>query len=44
MDVIPDLVKKYETKDVEMRVSWNNYYAYEMSSKWNSETKVNAIG
>ena len=39
MSVIPDWVRKYKTKGVEIRVSGNNYYAYEMSSKWNKEKK-----
>ena len=39
MSVIPDWVKKYKTKGVEIRVSGNNYYAYEMTSRWNSEKK-----
>jgi len=36
---LPDWVKKYKTKGVEIRVSGQNYYAYEMSSKWNKEKK-----
>jgi hypothetical protein len=36
---LPDWVKKYKTKGVEIRVSGQNYYAYEMSSRWNKEKK-----
>ena len=36
---LPDWVKKYKTKGVEIRVSGQNYYAYEMFSKWNKEKK-----
>ena len=39
MSVIPDWVKKYKTKGVEIRVSGNNYYAYEMTSRWNKDKK-----
>ncbi|SIM84669.1 transposase [Cuniculiplasma divulgatum] len=39
MVVLPDWVRKYKTKGVEIRVSGQNYYAYEMSSKWNREKK-----
>jgi|GEM_PF-4247671 len=36
---LPDWVKKYKTKGVEIRVFGQNYYAYEMSSGWNKEKK-----
>ncbi len=39
MTVLPDWVRKYKTKGVEIRVSGQNYYAYEMSSRWNKEKK-----
>ena len=39
MTVLPDWVKKYKTKGVEIRVSGNKYYAYEMTSRWNREKK-----
>ena len=39
MSDMPDWVRKYKTKGVEIRVSGNNYYAYEMSSRWNKEKK-----
>jgi transposase len=39
MTVLPDWVKKYKTKGVEIRVSGNRYYAYEMTSRWNREKK-----
>ena len=39
MIALPDWVRKYKTKGVEIRVSGQNYYAYEMSSKWNREKK-----
>ena len=39
MTVLPDWVKKYKTKGVEIRVSGNKYYAYEMTSRWNKEKK-----
>ncbi|OWP56674.1 MAG: IS1634 family transposase [Thermoplasmatales archaeon B_DKE] len=39
MPELPDWVKKYKTKGVEIRVSGDRYYAYEMSSKWNREKK-----
>ncbi len=39
MNVLPDWVKKYKTKGAEIRVSGQNYYAYEMSSSWNKEKK-----
>ena len=36
---LPDWVKKYKTKGVEIRDQGGRYYAYEMSSKWNKEKK-----
>ncbi len=39
MVVLPGWLKKYKTKGVEFRVSGKNYYAYEMSSRWNKEKK-----
>lgn len=39
MPVLPDWVRKYKTKGVEIRVSGQNYYAYEMTSRWNREKK-----
>ena len=36
---LPDWVRKYKTKGVEIRVSGQNYYAYEMTSRWNKEKK-----
>ena len=39
MAVLPEWVKKYKTKGVEIRVSGPNYYAYGMSSKWNPKKK-----
>ena len=36
---LPDWVRKYKTKGIEIRVSSDRYYAYEMSSKWNKEKK-----
>ena len=39
MIALPDWVKKYKTKGVEIRVSGNRYYAYEMTSRWNREKK-----
>lgn len=36
---LPDWVRKYKTKGVEIRVSGQNYYAYEMTSKWNKEKR-----
>ena len=39
MTALPDWVKKYKTKGVEIRVSGNRYYAYEMTSRWNREKK-----
>ena len=36
---LPDWVKKYKTKGVEIRASGNRYYAYEMTSRWNREKK-----
>ncbi len=39
MSDMPDWARKYKTKGVEIRVSGNNYYAYEMSSRWNKEKK-----
>ena len=39
MTDLPDWVKKYKTKGVEIRVSGNKYYAYEMTSRWNKEKK-----
>ena len=36
---LPDWVRKYKTKGVEIRVSGENYYAYEMTSRWNKEKK-----
>ena len=36
---LPDWVKKHKTKGVEIRVSGNRYYAYEMTSIWNREKK-----
>ncbi len=36
---LPDWVRKYKTKGIEIRVSGDRYYAYEMSSKWNKEKK-----
>ena len=39
MAVLPEWVKKYKTKGVEIRVSGSNYYAYGMSSKWNPKKK-----
>jgi hypothetical protein len=39
LNALPDWVKKYKTKGVEIRVSGNRYYAYEMTSKWNKEKK-----
>jgi hypothetical protein len=35
MDIIPDWLRESKTNGVEIRVSWNNYYAYDKSSKWN---------
>ena len=37
MTDLPDWVRRYKTKGVEIRVSGQNYYAYEMSSRWNKE-------
>jgi transposase len=39
MTTLPDWVRKYKTKGVEIRVSGDNYYAYEMTSRWNREKK-----
>ena len=39
MATLPDWVRKYKTKGVEIRTSGQNYYAYEMSSRWNKEKK-----
>ena len=39
MSVLPDWVKQYKAKGVEIRVSGNRYYAYEMTSRWNKEKK-----
>ena len=39
MAELPEWVRKYKTKGVEIRVSGPNYYAYEMSSKWNPKKK-----
>jgi len=39
MTDLPDWVKKYKTKGVEIRNSGDRYYAYEMSSRWNREKK-----
>ncbi len=39
MAVLPEWVRKYKVKGVEIRVSGNNYYAYEMTSRWNKEKK-----
>jgi len=39
MVILPDWVKKYKTRGVEIRVSGERYYAYRMSSKWNREKK-----
>ena len=39
MVALPDWVKKYKKKGVEIRVSGNRYYAYEMTSRWNREKK-----
>ena len=39
MSVLPDWVRKYKTKGVEIRESGQNYYAYEMSSRWNKEKR-----
>ncbi len=36
---LPDWVRKYKTKGVEIRKTGNKYYAYEMSSRWNKEKK-----
>ena len=36
---LPDWVRKYKTKRIEIRVSGDRYFAYEMSSKWNKEKK-----
>ena len=36
---LADWVRKYKTKGVKIRPSGKNYYAYEMSSKWNKEKK-----
>lgn len=39
MVILPDWVKKYKTRGIEIRVSGERYYAYRMSSKWNREKK-----
>ena len=39
MTDLPDWVKRYKAKGIEIRVSGQNYYAYEMSSRWNKEKK-----
>ena len=39
MAELPDWVRKYKTKGVEIRDQGGRYYAYEMSSKWNKEKK-----
>ena len=36
---LPEWVKKYKTKGIEIRKSGDRYYAYEMTSKWNREKK-----
>ena len=36
---LPDWVRKYKTKGVEIRVSGERYYAYKMSSRWNKDKK-----
>ena len=39
MAELPEWVRKYKTKGVEIRRVGENYYAYEMSSRWNKEKK-----
>ncbi len=39
MAVLPEWAMKYKTKGVEVRVSGDNYYAYETTSRWNKEKK-----
>ena len=36
---LPEWVRKYKTKGVEIRPVGNKYYAYQISSKWNREKK-----
>ncbi|MGC8515240.1 MAG: IS1634 family transposase, partial [Thermoplasmata archaeon] len=39
MPELPDWVRKYKTKGIEIRTSHGKFYAYEMSSRWNREKK-----